>query len=83
MRNECYTGTEVSKWLASNLFCKQEIESRWRQTELEARAIKWGTADKFGEFLVGAPTFQIYTGAKNLVPLFNKASRKAHLELKD
>ena len=25
-RNECYTGTKVSRWLASKLFCKQEID---------------------------------------------------------
>ena len=32
--------------------------------------------EKFGEFPVSAPTFQIFTDAKSLVPLFNKASRK-------
>ena len=53
-----------------------DVESRWGQTELEARAVKWGAAEKFGEFPVGAPTFQIFTDAKSLVPLFNKASRK-------
>ena len=55
----------------------RDVESRWGHTELEARAVKWGAAEKFGEFLVGAPTFQIFTDAKSLVPLFNKASRKA------
>ena len=54
-----------------------DVEPRWGQTELEARAFKWGAAEKFGEFLVGAPTFQIFTDAKSLVSLFNKASRKA------
>ena len=54
-----------------------DVESRWGQTELEARAVKWGAAEKFGEFPVSAPTFQIFTDAKSLVPLFNKASRKA------
>ena len=45
------------------------------QTELEARPVKCGAAKKFGEFLVGAPTFQIFTNAKSLVPLFKNASR--------
>ena len=54
-----------------------DVESRWGQTELEARAVKWGAAEKSGEFLVGTPTFQIFTDAKSLVPLFNKVSRKA------
>ena len=54
-----------------------DVESRWGQTELEARAVKWGAAEKFGEFLVGASTFKIFTDAESLVPLFNKASRKA------
>ena len=58
-----------------------DVESRWGQTELEARAVKWGAAEKFGEFLVGAPTFQIFTDAESLVPLFNKASRKAPLRI--
>ena len=53
-----------------------DVESRWGQTELEARAVKWGAAEKFGEFPVSAPTFQIFTDVKRLVPLFNKASRK-------
>ena len=53
------------------------VESRWGQTELGARAVKLGAAEKFGEFLVGAPKFQIFTDPKSLVPLFNKASRKA------
>ena len=53
-----------------------DVESRWGQTELEARAVKWGAAEKFGEFPVSAPTFQIFTDAKSLVPLVNKASRK-------
>ena len=30
-----------------------------------------------GEFLVDAPTLQIFTDEKSLVPLFNKANRKA------
>ena len=54
-----------------------DVESRWGETELEARAVKWGAAEKFGEFLVGAPIFQIFTDAKSLVPLFNKTRRKA------
>ena len=54
-----------------------DVQSRWGQTELEARAVKWGAAEKSGEFLVGTPTFQIFTDAKSLVPLFNKVSRKA------
>ena len=54
-----------------------DVVSRWWQTELEARTVKWEAVGKFGEFLVGAPTFQIFADAKSLVPLFNKASRKA------
>ena len=54
-----------------------DVESRWGQTELETRAVKWGAVEKFGEFLVGATKFQIFTDAKSLAPLFNKASRKA------
>ena len=54
-----------------------DVDSRWGQTELKARTVKWGEAEKFGEFLVGAPTFQIFTDAKRLAPLFNRASRKA------
>ena len=54
-----------------------DAESRWGQKELEARAVKCGAVEKFGKFLVGAPTFQIFTDAKSLVPLFNKVSRKA------
>ena len=53
-----------------------DVEPRWGQTELEARAFKWGAAEKVCEFFVGAPTFQIFTDAKSLVTLFNKASRK-------
>ena len=56
-----------------------DVESRWGQTELEARTVKWGAAEKFGEFRAGSPTFQIFTDAKSLVPLF----KKLHLELKD
>ena len=40
------------------------------QTEPEARTVKWGATEKFDEFLVGAPTFQIFTDAKTLVPFF-------------
>ena len=36
----------------------RDVESRWRQTELEARAIKWRTVEKFGKFLVGTSTLQ-------------------------
>ena len=54
-----------------------DVEPRWGQTELEARAFKWGAAEKFCEFLVGTPTFQVFTDAKSLVTLFNKASRTA------
>ena len=53
-----------------------DVYSRWGKTELETRAVKWEAAEKFGEFLVGTPTFQIFADAKSLLLLFNKASRK-------
>ena len=54
-----------------------DVYSRWGKTELETGAVKWKAGEwKFGEFLVGTPTFQIFADAKNLVLLFNKASRQ-------
>ena len=49
-----------------------DVESRWGQTELEARAIKFACVDKFSKYLVGAPHFKIITDCKPLLAPFNK-----------
>ena len=52
-----------------------DVESRYSQTELEAKAISWAIADKFAYYLTGAPCFTVFTDCKPLVPLFS-GSRK-------
>ena len=59
-----------------------DVESRWGQTELEVRAVKWGAAEKFGEFFVGAPTFQIFTDARVWFLNLTRQVEKLHPELK-
>ena len=52
-----------------------DVESRWGQVELEARAIRFAL-DKFRFYLEGSPPFTVYCDCQALVPLFKKISQQ-------
>ena len=58
-----------------------DVESRWGQTELEARAVRWALTEKFRYYLEAAPHFTVYTDAKSLIPMWKKPSNNTPMRI--
>ena len=58
-----------------------DVETRYRQTKLEAAAIKFACADALYKYLVKAPKFEIITDCKPPVHLFNNPMSRTPLHI--